>query len=338
MKRPPPFSVLDLAPIARGGSAAESFRNSLDLARHAERLGYRRIWIAEHHNIPGIASSATSVLLAHLAGGTTTIRVGSGGIMLPNHAPLQIAEQFGTLEALFPGRIDLGVGRAPGGDMRTAAALRRSLGETVDDFPRNLEELRGYFRPPAPGRAVRAIPGEGLDIPVYLLGSSDFGARLAGALGLPFAFASHFAPSGLMEALRLYRENFRPSASLKKPYAMVTANVFAADTDEEAARLFTSHQQMALNLIRGRPDLIPPPVDDMDALWSPVEREQVARMTSFSAVGGADSLRSQLASVLERTRADEIIASGQIYDHQARLRSYDIAAGIFKTLEAPAAD
>lgn len=251
--------------------------------------------------------------------------------MLPNHAPLAIAEQFGTLETLFPGRVDLGLGRAPGGDMRTAAALRRGLGESVDDFPRNLEELRSYFRPSSPGRPVRAIPGEGLDIPVYLLGSSDYGARLAASLGLPYAFASHFAPAGLDEALRLYRENFRPSASLKKPYSMVTVNVFAADTDEEGERLSSSHRRMVLGLVRGFPGKLQPPVDTMETLWSPAEKERVEAMTAFSVAGSPASVRRGLEYVLSRTKAEEIIVSGQIFDHEARLRSFAIAAGILET-------
>src|SRR3954454_9463225 len=244
-----PYSVLDLSPIRRGGSAAESFRNSLDLARHAERWGYTRFWVAEHHNLPGVASAATAVVIAHVASGTSTIRVGAGGIMLPNHAPLVIAEQFGTLESLHPGRIDLGLGRAPGGDQATARALRRNLGSSGDTFPRDLLELMHYFRPAGPGQAVRAVPGEGLDVPIYLLGSSDFSAQLAAKLGLPFAFASHFAPDYLHAALGLYREQFKPSAQLARPYAMVGVNVIAADSDAEARRLFTSQQQQFLSLV-----------------------------------------------------------------------------------------
>lgn len=327
-------SILDLAAVVQGGTAADAFRDALALARRAEALAYRRFWVAEHHNMPGIASSATAVLLAHLAGGTERIRIGSGGIMLPNHAPLTIAEQFGTLETLFPGRIDLGIGRAPGGDRQVAAALRRGLGESVDDFPRNLEELRRYFAHSHPGQAVRSIPGEGLDLPVYLLGSSDYSARLAGALGLPFAFASHFAPDALLDALDLYREHFRPSASLEKPYAMVALNVFAAETDEEAARLFTSHQQMALNLFRGHPDKIPPPVADMEGHWSSAERARVIGMTRFSAVGDKTAVRRAFETVIESTGADELIFSGMIYDREARLRSYEIAAEAFDSIPA----
>ena len=262
------YSILDLAPIVTGGTAADAFRNTLDLARHAERWGYTRFWLAEHHNIPGVASAATSVVIGHVACHTKTIRVGAGGIMLPNHAPLVIAEQFGTLESLYPGRIDLGIGRAPGGDGATARALRRGLGSSGDTFPHDLAELMTYFQAPDAGNPlgvrngrVRAIPGEGLDVPIYLLGSSDFTAQLAAELGLPFAFASHFAPDYLLHALHLYRSNFKPSRRLERPYAMVGVNVFAADTDDEARRLFTSLQQAFLNLVRGVPGPIPPPVD-----------------------------------------------------------------------------
>lgn len=323
-----PFSILDLAPIREGGSASQAFRNSLDLARRAEAWGYQRYWVAEHHNIPGIASAATSVVIGHIAGGTTTIRVGSGGIMLPNHAPLVIAEQFGTLEALYPGRIDLGLGRAPGGDQRTAYALRRKSGGSGDTFPEDLLELRSYFRPAAPGQAVRAIPGEGLDVPIWLLGSSDFSARLAAELGLPFAFASHFAPDYLDAALALYRRHFKPSESLEAPRVMVGVNLFAAETDDEARRLFTSLQQAFLNLIRGRPGPLPAPVDDIDELWSSAERAHIARMTRVSAVGSPEAVRRELEAIVAATEADELILTGQIFDHQARVRSFGIAAEI----------
>ncbi|HVK17904.1 MAG TPA: LLM class flavin-dependent oxidoreductase [Fimbriiglobus sp.] len=330
-----PFSVLDLAPILLGGTAAESFRNTLDLARHAERWGYHRYWLAEHHGIPGVASAATAVLIGHVAGGTSRIRVGSGGIMLPNHAPLVIAEQFGTLESLYPGRIDLGIGRAPGGDVRTARALRRHMTGGADTFPEDLEELRGYFRPGGPGNGVHAVPGEGLDVPVWLLGSSDYSARLAAELGLPFAFASHFAPDRLYEALALYRRHFEPSDSLVGPWAMVGVNAVAADTDEEARRLFTSVQQQFLNLVQGSPGLLPPPVESMDDLWSPVERAHVERMTRVSAVGSPDSVRRGLEAVVEATGADELILTSQVYDHTARLRSFKLVAGL-RTRPAPA--
>jgi luciferase family oxidoreductase group 1 len=323
-----PFSVLDLSPIRRGGTAAESFRNTLDLARHAERLGFRRFSVAEHHSLPGIASAATAVVIAHVAGGTSRIRVGSGGVMLPNHAPLVVAEQFGTLESLFPGRIDLGLGRAPGGDHRTARALRRHLGSGGDTFPQDLAELMAYFREGGPGNGVHAVPGEGLAVPVWLLGSSDFSARLAAELGLPFAFASHFAPDFLHEALALYRRHFEPSEALAEPRVMVAANVFAADTDEEARRLFTSAQQQFLNLVRGTPGLLPPPVESMDRVWLPHERPHVERMTRCSAVGSPETVRRWLARFAADTRADELILAGQIYDHAARLRSFEIAAAI----------
>lgn len=325
------YSVLDLCPIAQGGSAADSFRNSLDLARHAEKWGYHRYWVAEHHNIPGVASAATSVVIGHIAAGTSHIRVGSGGIMLPNHAPLVIAEQFGTLESLFPGRIDLGLGRAPGGDQLTARALRRNLGSNGDSFPQDVQELIGYFAPPQ-GASPRAIPGVGLQIPIYLLGSSTFGAELAAQLGLPYAFASHFAPDYMHAALEIYRTRFQPSDVLSKPHAMIGVNVFAADTDEEARRLFTTLQQLFLNLIRGYPREMPPPVDDMSGKWNPMEEAHVQRMTRVSAVGSPDTVRARLRSLIEETGADEIIATAHIFDHQARLRSFEIAAEIFQEL------
>jgi luciferase family oxidoreductase group 1 len=320
-----PLSVLDLSPICRGGTAAESFRNTLDLARHAERWGYRRYWLAEHHGIPGVASAATAVVIGQVAAATSTIRVGSGGIMLPNHAPLVIAEQFGTLAALFPGRVDLGIGRAPGGDHRTARALRRHFG-APDTFVQDLDELRGYFRPGGPGNGVHAVPGEGMDVPVWLLGSSDFSARLAAQLGLPFAFASHFAPDYLHDALALYRRAFEPSDVLAEPRAMVGVNAVAADTDAEAGRLFTSVQQAFLNLTRGTPGPLPPPVESMDDLWSPVERAHVRRMTACSAVGSPGAVRAGLESIAEATGADELIVTGQIYNHAARLRSFELVA------------
>ena len=323
-----PFSVLDLSPIVAGGDATQAFRNTLDLARHAERWGYLRYWLAEHHNMPGIASAATSVVIGHVAGGTRTIRVGSGGIMLPNHAPLVIAEQFGTLEALYPGRIDLGLGRAPGTDMRTAQALRRHLAGDADSFPQDVLELQAYFRAVEPGQAVRAVPGAGLNVPIWILGSSLFGAQLAAALGLPFAFASHFAPDHLMEALEIYRQRFRPSAQLDRPYAMAGLSVVAADTDAEAHRLFTSLQQGWINLRRGRPGPLLPPVDTMEGVWSEMERAQVEHGLRMAVVGSPDSVRSGIRAFLEATAVDEIIFTGQIYDHRARLRSFEIVAGI----------
>ena len=334
--KPPPavaYSVLDLCPIRRGGTAADAFREAVDLARYAERWGYRRYGVAEHHNIPGIASAATAVVIGHVAAGTSTIRVGAGGIMLPNHSPLVIAEQFGTLESLFPGRIDLGLGRAPGGDMATAHALRRDR-RGGDDFPDEVRELQAYFRPGGPGGGVHAIPGEGLDVPLYLLGSSDFGARLAAELGLPFAFASHFAPDALHVALDLYRSRFRPSAALDRPYAMVGANVIAADTDAEAVRLFSSLRQTFLNLVRGTPRPLPPPVDSMDDLWTPPERAAVGRMTRVSVVGGLETVREGLERLLTETDADEVTATAPVYDHAARLRSFEIAAAAFEAINA----
>lgn len=323
-----PISVLDLAPIVVGGTAADSFKNTLDLARHAEQWGYHRYWLAEHHNMPGIASSATSLVIGYVASGTQKIRVGSGGIMLPNHAPLVIAEQFGTLESMYPGRIDLGLGRAPGSDQPAARALRRGLGSDGNDFPDLLSELRAYLdnTPEARPVGVRAIPGEGLSIPIWLLGSSGFSAQLAGHLGLPFAFASHFAPDYLLPALDLYRSAFRPSESLDKPYAMVGLNIVAADTDEEARKLATSQEQQFLNLIRGRTGPLNPPVDSMDALWNLQEEAHIRKQLSYTITGNKATVQKKLQQVLQDTGADEIIVSAQIYEHKARLRSYQYLA------------
>lgn len=329
-----PFSILDLAPIVEGGDAARALRCSLDLARHAERWGYRRYWVAEHHGMPGIASAATAVVIGHLAAGTSTIRVGAGGIMLPNHAPLVVAEQFGTLESLFPGRIDLGLGRAPGTDPLTSHALRRTLASDADAFPDDVLELMDYFRAPRPGQPVVAVPGAGLSVPIWILGSSLFGARLAAALGLPYAFASHFAPAQLMPALEIYRAEFRPSPQLAKPYAMVGVNVFAADTDEEAAVLSTSHQQAFVNLRSGRPGRLPPPRPGLS--WGAPEQAMLAQVLTCSAVGSPQTVRKWLAAFLAETRADELIVAGQIYDHAARLRSYELAADALRSL-SPAA-
>lgn len=328
------YSVLDLASIVSGGTAATAFANTLDLARHAERWGYHRFWLAEHHNIPGVASAATAVLIGHVAGGTQHIRVGAGGIMLPNHAPLVVAEQFGTLESLYPKRIDLGLGRAPGGDMRTTIALRRDTSHAADRFPQDVMELQRYFQPARVDQAVRAIPGEGLNVPIYLLGSSHFSANLAADLGLPFAFASHFAPDHLDAALQLYRTRFQPSASLDKPYVMIGVNVVAAETHAEAQQLFTSLQQQFLDLIRGTPGQVPPPVQTMDGRWSPPERAQVERMTRYSAVGSPQSVRQRLHELVAENQADEIIVTAQIYDHDARLRSFEITAEVFEQLNA----
>jgi luciferase family oxidoreductase group 1 len=326
------FSILDLSPIVEGADAAQAFRNSLDLARHSEEWGYHRYWLAEHHNLPGIASAATSVVIGYIAGGTKRIRVGAGGIMLPNHAPLVIAEQFGTLESLYPGRIDLGLGRAPGSDQLTARALRRNLGSSGDTFPRDVLELQSYFRPATPDQALRAVPGAGLNVPLYLLGSSDFSARLAAELGLPFAFASHFAPEYLVVALDLYRRNFKPSPALERPHAMIGVGVFAAETDVAAQRLFTSAQLQFLNLLRGHPSELPPPVDTMEERWTRAEQLAVAQRTRCSAVGSPKTVRRRIDELLEETRADEIIATAQIYDHTARLRSFEIAANVFQEI------
>jgi luciferase family oxidoreductase group 1 len=327
-----PFSVLDLSPIVVGGSPAVSFRNTLDLAQRAEKWGYNRYWLAEHHNMPFIASSATSVVISHVAAGTSTIRVGSGGIMLPNHSPLVIAEQFGTLESLFPGRIDLGLGRAPGTDQRTARALRRDGRNDGQDFPEQLDELRAYFDPSlASGPMhVKAIPGEGLNIPVWLLGSSGFSAQLAGQLGLPFAYASHFSPANTLPAMELYRSSFKPSKMLEKPYAMVGVNVIAADTDEEANRLGTTLQQQFLNLTRGNEVPLQPPVESMDSLWSEYEKQALQQQLGSSIFGSPSTVKEKLQSFLDDTQADEIMAIAQVFDHQARLRSYEIVADIIK--------
>jgi luciferase family oxidoreductase group 1 len=322
-----PLSVLDLAPILEGQSVAQTFANTLDLARRAERLNYKRFWVAEHHNIPSIASAATSVVIGYVAGGTKTIRVGAGGIMLPNHAPLVIAEQFGTLETLYPGRIDLGLGRAPGTDQSTARALRRDFSNVDESFPRDVMELQAYLAPETPGQRLRAIPGTGTNVPIWLLGSSLFSAQLAAALGLPFVFASHFAPQLLLQALQIYRSTFVPSATLASPYAMAGMTIIAADTDEEARRLFTSHQQSFVNLRRGRPTPMPPPIDTMEGYWTPMEREMVESAMTYAVAGGPETVRRHLNAFVELTNVDEIIVMGQTYDHAARLRSFEIVAG-----------
>jgi luciferase family oxidoreductase group 1 len=327
-----PLSILDLAPILQGGSAAESFKNSLDLAQHAERWGYNRYWLAEHHNMPGIASAATSVVIGYVAGGTKTIRVGAGGVMLPNHAPLVIAEQFGTLESLFPGRIDLGLGRAPGTDPRTAHALRRNLAGDVDEFPADVEELQSYFSD-APG-LVRAVPGTGLKVPIWLLGSSLFSAQLAALKGLPFAFASHFAPYHLDEALQIYRQNFRPSKALARPYAMVAAPLYAADSDQEGHLLMTSVRMQFINLRRGTPGTLAPPIADLERQVNARELETAREALSCAIVGSPDAVARGLTELLQRTQADELILSSHIYDHRARLRSYQIASEVSSRLVA----
>ena len=321
-----PFSVLDLSPINVGASASQAFKNTLDLAQHVETWGYHRYWLAEHHNMTGIASAATSVVIGYVAGGTQRIRVGSGGVMLPNHAPLVIAEQFGTLESLYPGRIDLGLGRAPGTDQTTARALRRDLQGSADSFPDDVVELQRYFAEPASGQRVRAVPGAGLQVPVWLLGSSLFSAQLAAALGLPFAFASHFAPDHMLTALRLYRAQFRPSATLERPYAMVGVNLFAAETNDEAQLLMTSLQQQFVNLRRGTPGQLQPPVARIQATEQ--ELSGVAHSLAYSVVGDRDTVREGLLSVIEETGADELMLTAQIFDHAARLRSFEIAAQV----------
>ncbi|MFC7060958.1 LLM class flavin-dependent oxidoreductase [Halobacillus seohaensis] len=327
------FSVLDLAPVVEGGSPDQSFRNSVDLAQNVEKWGFTRYWMAEHHNMPFIASSATSIAISHIAHHTSTIRVGSGGVMLPNHAPLIIAEQFGTLETLFPGRIDLGLGRAPGTDQITAQALRRNLNGDANNFPAQLDELRGYFDPSLSTgiNRVHAIPGEGLDVPIWLLGSSGFSAQLAGQLGLPFSFASHFSPNNTMGALDLYRRNFQPSSTLDEPHVMVGVNVIAADSDEEAERLATSLYQQFLNLIRNTNMLLQPPVDDMNEIWIEQEKQALQQQLGASIIGGPEKVRAELQNFLNDTQADEMMVISQIYDHDARLRSYEIVADIMNS-------
>jgi luciferase family oxidoreductase group 1 len=324
-----PFSVLDLAPIIEGGDAALAFRNALDLAQHAERLGYRRFWMAEHHSMPGVASAATAVALGHIGAGTSTIRIGAGGIMLPNHAPLVIAEQFGTLEALYPDRVDLGLGRAPGTDRAAAYALRRNLASDENQFPRDVVELMNYFQPAEP-QAVRAIPGEGLSIPIWILGSSTFGAHLAAMLGLPYAFASHFAPQQLDEALHVYRTGFKPSRQLAAPYVMLGFNVFAAETDEEGEYLSTSMQQAFVNLRSGRPSALQPPVEGYRERLAYANRAMIDGALSCSAIGSPATVAAAIEAFVERTGADELMITSQIFDHQARLRSFKMASAAMR--------
>lgn len=322
-----PLSVLDLAAVKEGSNPRESFQNSVQLAQHVEKLGFNRYWLAEHHNMPGIASSATSVIMGHIAEKTERIRVGAGGIMLPNHATIVIAEQFGTLESLFPGRIDLGLGRAPGSDQATAYALRRTLGMSVEDFPMQVNELQDYFSD-EPVSRVKAVPGQGLDIPIWLLGSSDFSARLAAQKGLAFSFASHFAPAYTIPALRLYRENFQPTEKMEKPYAMVGVNVIAADTDEMAQYIATSQQQQFLSIRKGNPTKLQPPVENMDEVWTPMEKAAVEQSLDprTTIIGSKETVRKGLEAFLNETQADEMIISGQIYHMEDRLRSYEIVA------------
>ncbi|MBC3926769.1 LLM class flavin-dependent oxidoreductase [Undibacterium sp. CY21W] len=325
------LSILDLSPIAQGTEPAQSFKNSLDLAQHAERWAYHRFWLAEHHGMPGIASAATAVLIAHVAGGTRTIRVGAGGIMLPNHSPLVIAEQFGTLESLFPGRIDLGLGRAPGSDQRTARALRRHLSSDADEFPQDVAELLDYFSD-EPHSVVKAVPGAGLHVPVWILGSSLYGAQLAAAMGLPYAFASHFAPQQMMQAVEIYRATFRPSAYLAKPYVMLGFNVFAADTDDQAHLLASSAQQAFVNLRSGRPAKIPPPVENFMQQLGEGERALLNQILACSAIGSPATVTQQMRDFIRHTGADELMIASNIFDHQARLHSYEIVATISSAL------
>jgi luciferase family oxidoreductase group 1 len=321
-----PLSVLDLSPITEGGDAGLSLRNSLDLARHVEALGYRRYWMAEHHNLPGIASAATAVALAHIAAGTSRIRIGAGGIMLPNHAPLVIAEQFGTLAALHPGRVELGLGRAPGSDQITARAMRRTLIGGADDFPHDVVELMGYFQPAEPGQAVQAVPGAGLEVPIWILGSSTYGAQLAAILGLPFAFASHFAPAMMMQAIAIYRQRFQPSAQLAAPNIMLGITVVAAESDAEARFLFSSLQQSSLNNRTGRRGRVPPPVEDFEARLDPYARAILADALGAAIVGGPDTVRRGLSDFIGRTGADELMVTANIFDHAKRKRSFEIVA------------
>jgi len=327
-----PLSILDLAPVTVGSTPARTFANTLELARQGEALGYRRFWLAEHHNMPGIASAATSVLIGHVAGGTSTIRVGAGGIMLPNHAPLQVAEQFGTLGALFPGRIDLGLGRAPGTDQAATRALRRYY-QGAEEFPADVVELLSYFEPAREGQAVQAVPGAGIDVEAWILGSSLFGAQLAASLGLPYAFASHFAPAALDEALAVYRARFKPSPRLAKPHVMLALNVVAADTDEEAGRLFTTQQQAFVNLRRGRPGLVPPPLASANAIddfCTPAERIGVDAALSCAVIGAPATVRAGMRAFVDRHRPDELLLTANVFDHAARLRSFALAMEAWK--------
>jgi luciferase family oxidoreductase group 1 len=326
-----PLSILDLVPIRVGDTPADALRDALDLARHAEGWGYRRYWVAEHHNMTGIASAATSVVIGYLAGGTRTIRVGSGGVMLPNHSPLVIAEQFGTLASLYPDRIDLGLGRAPGTDALTMRALRVDP-RAAEHFPDDVQELRALFGPVQPGQQVRAVPGAGLEVPIWILGSSLYGAQVAAHFGLPYAFASHFAPDELDAAIAVYRDRFKPSAQLQRSYAMPCVNVIVADTDAEATRLFTSLQQRFADMVRGRRGQLSPPIDDIEAYWTPAEKAHAMRMLSCTFVGAPDTVRGALQAFVERTGADELMVSGTVHAHSARLRSYELLAEVGRAL------
>lgn len=323
-----PISILDLVPIHQNGNAAQAYEFMFKQARHAEKLGYNRYWLAEHHNMASIGSSATSVLIGQVAAATKTIRVGSGGVMLPNHAPLIIAEHFGTLETLFPGRIDLGLGRAPGTDPQTAYALRRTRTGSSDDFPQDVLELQAYFRTPEPNQAVKAVPGAGLQVPIWLLGSSLFSAQLAGMLGLPYAFASHFAPDHLMDALNVYRSNFKPSEHLEQPYAMVGINVVAADADEEARHLFTSQQVQSVNQARGTRSPMGPPIDDIETYWTEWEKASVAQRLRYAFAGSAETLCKRLGNLIDETGANELITTVRIFDRDACLKSLEVLSKI----------
>jgi luciferase family oxidoreductase group 1 len=329
-----PLSVLDLSPVGAGVTPSQAIRDSVELARTADALGYTRYWFAEHHNMASIATSAPEILIAHVAAKTERIRVGAGGMMVPNHAPLHLVEVFRTLEALYPDRIDLGLGRAPGTDQLTARALRRDLASRAEQFPNDVQELQAYFAPEIEGQVLRAVPGEGLKVPLWILGSSLYGAQVAAALGLPYAFASHFAPDEMMRALEVYRATFRPSEQLKQPHAMLTVNVFAADTDAQARRHFTSLQQAFLNLRRGRPGQVPPPIDDIEGFWSAAEKAGVEHALSCSFVGTADTVEKGLRDFLARTRPDELMIAGHFYDHAARLRSLEITAQVRERINA----
>ena len=331
------FSVLDLSPIAEGSTPGDALRQTLELARHAEALGYNRFWLAEHHNMPGIASAATSVVIGHVAGGTRKIRVGSGGVMLPNHSPLVIAEHFGTLEALYPGRIDLGLGRAPGTDMLTARALRRDLEASAHNFPRDVQELQALLGPLDPARGVNAVPGAGSKVPIWLLGSSLFSAQLAAMLGLPFAFASHFAPDMLFDAIAVYRDRFQPSAELDRPYVMAGVMAAVADSDDEARFLFTSQQQQFINLRRGTPGRMPPPVESMDGIWEPHERAGLERSFRYALVGSPTTVSDKVGRFIADTGIDELIISAPVWNFEKRLKTLELLAGVRDTLQRAAA-
>ncbi|MDQ0504776.1 LLM class flavin-dependent oxidoreductase [Xanthobacter agilis] len=321
------FSILDLVRVTVDGDARAALDNARDLATHAERWGYRRFWVAEHHNMPGIASAATAVVIGHIAAGTSTLRVGAGGIMLPNHSPMVVAEQFGTLARLFPGRIDLGLGRAPGTDQATFRALRRTYAD-AERFPQDVLELQAYFQPVQPGQTLQAVPAAGVEVPLWILGSSTFGAHLAAELGLPYAFASHFAPDQLMEALHVYRGRFKPSAALQRPHAMAGINVIAADSDADARRLATTQQMSFTNIFRGARGLSLPPIDDIETYWSPAEKAQAQRMLARSVVGGPDTVRAGLSAFIEETGVDEVMVVSDIFDPILRLRSFELIAGL----------